>query len=1056
MGNAKYVSISLAISIISWAFGYPGDAVSLAQSTGKQEIEQWIARLGEGQPGDNNQATEALIKIGKPAVPYLLAVLDKEPPPRNESSPTSAQWARLRASHCLSQLNYPQIVSILLREIERDPEPRARLIYAIYLTRHDTGKSVESLVKELRKGEYTIPDIVITLKNIRSPDSIPLLRPLLNDSRTDVQLGAAEVLVTLGDSTAEQFFLAQLGGEDELHAALLLSNRHGEAIAPVLRKYVFHPDAQIRLQVAEKLADLGVVEGFETLLDSLQKEPDPYRRGNDGLLRDATGTGKRIISLIGRPDTYDPFGTQALRDKVIDRWRRRWRDEGIAFLDGLKERHPFQGRQESNIGNIHLIKDMPDIQTFFYLAGGKMYEIGSMDGTFPPLGRLMGDQSGIWAHPIKVLDGFTYKILEDEQEPWSLTNCRYFTHQFSSGSFHFTRSDLQATRQDFVAENESAFYSRLTIENKTDRPRKLDLQFSASVNIRPSWRSAIQNDLDIIEYQDGLVWATDPKIENGSAMFGTSQVPIEHNIEDNVVTLTYSVDLPASGKITLTFLVLAGSQADRDRFLDLENRGDESLAQKDSIYQEKIFDGVQFRCSDKMVTDAFYLAKANLLMMSGDIRPYFPASYLYAGIPVYTQLFSNDTSYSIPGAAAAGFGDVARGTLECLAKLTQETSGWVPHETATDGTIVGQGNVQETPQFIAACWKYYQWKGDKTFLEKIYPLCKQSLEFALKRFDQDGDGYLEGTGLIEVSGMGPKKIDGACHLYEAYQGLAGMAYSLGLNEDAKDYRESALALKERFNRDWWNADKQMWADSLKADGSQRLDGYWSVIFPMLTGIADPEKAQIALDRIEREWVNQWGGVHTWQRDISGQGSGVVTTNLFATSAFLNGHADFGWKMLELAAQAPLQERMLGGFVEMIPPGESCFIQLWSFAPFIEAIMEGLAGIKPQAEAHQVEVFPKLPSGLDSYALQNIQIGDHRLDLSHQKDGTRVVTTIAHKSGSVPLTCAFHVLWQEQQKIIVNEKTTHPRIEPLEFIGNDVASVDCIIQPGETVNIIVEQ
>ncbi|HEX29835.1 TPA: hypothetical protein ENG04_07110, partial [Candidatus Poribacteria bacterium] len=42
------------------------------------EIKWWIEHLGEGPPGDNNEATEALIKIGKPVIPYLLELLEKE------------------------------------------------------------------------------------------------------------------------------------------------------------------------------------------------------------------------------------------------------------------------------------------------------------------------------------------------------------------------------------------------------------------------------------------------------------------------------------------------------------------------------------------------------------------------------------------------------------------------------------------------------------------------------------------------------------------------------------------------------------------------------------------------------------------------------------------------------------------------------------------------------------------------------------------------------------------------------------------------------------------
>ena len=121
------------------------------------EIKGWIERLGEGPPGDNNEATEALIKIGKPVIPYLLELLEKEPPRSSARALSREQWARLRAAHCLSVLGYPEIVPLLLREIRREPHPIARLIYAIYLTRHDVGKAVEVLVEAVSYTHLTLP-----------------------------------------------------------------------------------------------------------------------------------------------------------------------------------------------------------------------------------------------------------------------------------------------------------------------------------------------------------------------------------------------------------------------------------------------------------------------------------------------------------------------------------------------------------------------------------------------------------------------------------------------------------------------------------------------------------------------------------------------------------------------------------------------------------------------------------------------------------------------------------------------------------------------------------
>ena len=1024
------------------------------------EIKWWIERLGEGPPGDNNEATEALIKIGKPVIPYLLELLEKEPPRSSTRALSREQWARLRAAHCLSVLGYPEIVLLLLREIRREPHPIARLIYAIYLTRHDVGKAVEALVEELKRGEYTLPDIVITLKNIRSPKAIPLLRPLLKDPRADVRLGAAEVLVTLGDTKAEQVLLEQLGGDEELRAALLLPKKYREKILPILRKHIDHPDARMRLRVAEKLAKLGDASGFEILLDALQTEPAPHRRGGDGELFEQPGIVDRVIALIGRPDAYDPFGTKALRDAVISRWRRRWKAEGQRFLQGLHKRKPLPGRQEVRFGNIRLSKEMQDMRTFFYLAGKKLYEIGAMDGSFPPVGRLLGDQSGIWAHPIKVMDGFEFTVSEEGRVPWTLTDCRNFVHRFASCEFRFARNGLYITQRDFVAEDEPALFSQLILHNETDRRRTLNLRFSGWVNIRPSWRSGLKNDLDILTYQDGLISAVDSGTERWCVVFGADRPPHEHELEDNRANLTYPLTLPPHGRTTLTFLILAeheeGVESAKGKFQSLLKRADEILAEKEALYRREILSGIRFRCSDDDVTKAFYCAKANLVMMSADLRPYFVAPYLFAGIPLYTQLLGCDICYSIPGATAGGFNEIARSSLECLAYYAQQRSGWVPHEVCTNGRLIGPGNAQETPQFVIACWKYLQWTGDKGFLEKVYPLCKRGIEFALKRFDKDGDGYLEGPAMVEAADMGPEKLDSACYLYGAFQALARIAESLGRRGEADGYRKRASELRRRFNADWWNAEEGMWADSLNADGTQRLDGYWTVAVPMETGIADGEKAYAALSRIEKGWVNEWGFVHTRRTDITGEFPFVFANDLLAIAAFKYGDPDLGWRMLKLAARAPLEFGMLGAFDEAIPRSAN-FIQLWSSARFLEGVIEGLAGIEPRAAGHRVRLFPQLPRGLSEFALQNVLIGEHRLDLSCRQEGNRETITVVHQDGPCPLKCSAQILWGEGRRITVDGRR---RITPRKAIqtppGREVVIVDCDVRPGDSLTIHVER
>ncbi|MBT5710017.1 hypothetical protein HOI71_03160 [Candidatus Poribacteria bacterium] len=1027
-------------------------------SADERSAAHWIARLGEGVPGDNNAAAATLIEMGAPAIPYLLEVLAPEPAAFADRALTPAHWARLRAAHCLSMIGYSKAASVLEREIARDPHPGVRLIYAIYLTRHDVERSIDALVADLAGAEYTAPDIVITLTNINNQSAIPLLEPLLSDRRTGIQLAAAEVLASLGSDAGARILVSQLDNPDtRLRAALLLPADYGDVVLPILRESLDEAEPRQQLGIAERLADMGSPDGFEVLLDALESEPEAWRRGSDMPLHEAPGISDRIIAMIGNPDTYDPSGSQRHRDAVVGRWRRRFQFEGVDFLEGLKPQpQTIEGRQDAALGDIRLSRDMSDMRTMFFLPGRKIYELGTMDGRFPPMARLLGDQGGVWAHPMKALDGFQFDVLQDSRPDWELTNSRHFSHTFYAAQFHYEQRGLSATREDFAAEDEPTLYTALTLRNKTDEEQALRVRFTARVNLRPAWRSGLANDLDEIRVEDGVVLAADATNPLGRVVLGADRRPEEHGVDDNVVTLTYAFTLPANGEATLPFAIVVGGPeegtSEREQFEDAMARRGALLAEKAASYEEAAFGGVTFDSPDRRVNEAFQLAKLNLHMLTADLRPHMPAPYFYAGIPYYTQLFGCDNTLSIPGATAGGFADVARGTLECLADNALKQNGRSPHEVATSNRHVGDGNAQEPPQFVVACHQYYLWTGDREFLRDVYPVCRQVIDYCRQRRDEDG--YIQGPALIESHGMGPQKLDAATYLAAAYSAASAMASEVGEAAHAEEYAAFATDARARFDGDWWMPEEGVWADSRVPGGERRMTDYWSVVFPLLAGTSEPPRAQSALDAIERGWINQWGGVHTRHGDISGQGSGVVTTNLFAQTAFQYGRPDLGWSLVRQASRAPMEERMLGGFVEVIPPGGSDILQLWSVAPFLGAVVEGLAGIRPDAARHRVELAPRAPSSLPSYSLGNVRVGDHVLGLAFRHEGGEQRTDIEHTSGPEPLTCVFSAIVADGDVVLLDGTPVDARARFDEALGVDVATFELLLEAGETASVAV--
>jgi hypothetical protein len=752
---------------------------------------------------------------------------------------------------------------------------------------------------------------------------------------------------------------------------------------------------------------------FLAMLDELEAAGTPTLRGFDQGINSFNNIGNRVVAMVGSAETWDAYGTPALRNAVITRWRNRWDAEGAAMLRGLNPPKPLPGHVALEAANIRIERSVANIRTPFFLNNGRLFELGAMDGNFPPMAFMLGDQSGIWAPPVKALDGFSFVVRESGAPDWPLVETTEFSHDFASATFGYATNGWRATRLDFPAEKEPALFSRLTLTNTSANARNIEVDFMARVNIRPDWRTFAQsnqlNDLDIIEVTNGLVRAWDRNLTNSLTIVGTDRAVDSINVRDATVTLTRRVAVPAGSAVTLNFLVLAVlDPVDANAaqtFRDLAQWSDIQLASARNRKAGRISNGVSFSCSDARLTEAFVLAKANLALLTADYRPHFPDVFLAAGIPVYPRLFANDSCISLPGAMAAGLTMESRGTLSCLAAQARMDGGLVPHESANDSKRIGRANAQETPQFIATCARYLRWSNDRTFLTSVYPLLKDAVT-AQRAKDTDDDGYPEGSALIETPGGGPERLDAACWQYAALAGLAQIATDLGEPADAAALNTEAASLRAAIQRDWWMPTNAIWADSIGTTNQPLSAGVWSVVFPLLTGVATAEQAESTLDALRQGWVNQWGGVHTRAPDISNTGSGVVTTDLFAAAAFAHGQPDFGLRLLRLAANAPRQARMPGGFSETIPPGGSDPVQLWSAGPFLEAVIEGLAGVQPEAQHHRADFIPKLPPGIEGFKLEHLRIGEHEFTLEQKRNGYQNIATVTHHRGPVAFTTRF--------------------------------------------------
>jgi glycogen debranching enzyme len=267
-----------------------------------------------------------------------------------------------------------------------------------------------------------------------------------------------------------------------------------------------------------------------------------------------------------------------------------------------------------------------------------------------------------------------------------------------------------------------------------------------------------------------------------------------------------------------------------------------------------------------------------------------------AGIPWFMTLFGRD-SLIAAYQALPFYPSAAKGTLRALARLqgTQEDPlraeepGKILHEHRFEhftGTQQGiprypyYGTIDATPLFLMLYAAVYRATGDLEFARSLRENAERALEWVDRYGDRDGDGYLEyirGTdvgldnqgwkdswdsvrfrdGTVAQPPIALCEVQG--YAYAARMGMAEVFESLGEPDRASGLRQQAARLKDRFNTDFWMADRGYYALALDSEKRQ-VDAITSNPGHLLwTGIADEEKAeQVARHLLSPDIFSGWG------------------------------------------------------------------------------------------------------------------------------------------------------------------------------------------------------
>lgn len=655
----------------------------------------------------------------------------------------------------------------------------------------------------------------------------------------------------------------------------------------------------------------------------------------------------------------------------------------------------------------------------YVTAGTRAYIVGLQDGSFPPLGwHIAGEMGGLWAPPLKLLDGLKLEIQGEPLPPASkfyrFPEKVQFDHHFSSqqlfirltefvpdgipgGIFHWHIKNLSPQQKNICVLLKICVHPILCYpwcRNSQEKQKNAHFFiFNSQVEISSENLYLIQ----VPEYHRYVAVTVDPAPQRFERLPARSFVEYceFHEYESAVMVgqLKFTLLFSPMEEKTLT-LAIAGSLLSKEEALmnvqKLIQNYDTLLVTKKDDY-EKILTYSQLKTPDEQLNKAFSFNKINLRMATLEIPDL--GRGIVAGYPDYPWWFANDGAFTIPALLTVGQFELAKEHLLLVAKRSQEVnqrSGKIVHEIAPDGTVYfgfnqDPGNTSETAQFAYAVYLTWLWSGDDLFLRKLYPVIKTGLLDWLAGTQMDSDGLPLGYGNDEEPDWGPKRLDVACYCVQAFQALTHMAHYLKDTTTAKCAENLSYIIKESINRYFWLENFGLYAHSISTDSMEPLEPFGSPV-PMESCVAPPEKAWRSFQRLEQADFNTtWGYGHpTWLRKYTPM---TIATGIMAIAEANYGRINQSIEYIKKIARH-VEVELPGALPEFAPPyplneyplWKPNFLQVWGSYGLHWPLIHHVLGIRPRVPESEISILPHLPSNWQHLSVKKLRIGQHFLNV----------------------------------------------------------------------------
>lgn len=490
-------------------------------------------------------------------------------------------------------------------------------------------------------------------------------------------------------------------------------------------------------------------------------------------------------------------------------------------------------------------------QSWYALCDSRLYCIATLAGTFPDTGWHVPDEmGGVWAPPIKLLDGYWLGLREAGHDVHWLTQATTWQRTADGVTLCYSLPGmgLELTRRDWIVPEESVLVIDVRIVRalETDAAGMPELECGLALrsDLRGVWLTderlgqrdgedvaTFHDELRAVTFRDTLhpEWMVCAGAANDAgAAISPHARALGHHVwgpertagRGTGAALWYRATIGERSPASLRF-VIAGPGREGEPATSVFSRYARSSAALEQAHRASVeayhatFERCVLSSPNPLLDEAFAWAKLATTDLMLDVPGLGRAPM--GGLPDYPWWFGCDIAYGVLPMLPVGRGRDSTDALRTLVELSRRHNGngRIVHEVVTNGVVTSDGNLVETLLLARALYHTFRWTGDRSLLDDVFPYCLDGvLRFALRERLEAGECVPQGESMAETPDAhgGVQTLDVGAYCAEALELLAELAGARHDTPLAEELRGRAGAIRRHMREEWWLPEQSFFGD----------------------------------------------------------------------------------------------------------------------------------------------------------------------------------------------------------------------------------------------------